>query len=210
MEALQTVPPTTAIPGAVVKLDPIFVSGKIIDLPMHVTGPYLPLDSMQPIVSQTFQFFVSDSSKTSFLISKFAFNGGNNDFGKCTLGEVIDTGMIDLLYSCGDSLLFKYMQDGSDFRPDNGIEASSQAPYPNPAIGLIQIPFRALRETDVKLSLTNEAGEEVSSTTSHVSQVGTTKWMLNTNTFASGVYHYVLRSADGGRGNVSGNFVIQR
>lgn len=203
------------VPGpspAVATSDPIVPSGgKLVQLPLHLRGPNLSLDSNQPILSQQFRFFISDSLKTDFRISHFDFNGGDYVFSKCTLGEVIDTGTITLNLVCGDSLLYRVMRYGGDYSIDNGIAPSPNVPRPNPVTsGEIDIPFRALRAAGVELTLVNAMGQEVLSDVAQVHEAGIASFTIRCAALASGVYHYIIRPLDGGRGIVSGEFVVMK
>lgn len=185
--------------------------GQTVQFPLQLVGPNIPLDSAVPLVSQAFHFVLSDTTLTNFKVVKLTFNRGDPVFAKCALGQAVDTGTIDLRFSCGDSLLYRMMRDGDNFRIENGIAPSMHTVRPNPvSSGPIAIPFRALRATDVELQLTNEAGQQLCAQRTSIKQSGETTFDLNAATLPSGVYHYVLRPTDGGLGLVSGEFVVMK
>ncbi|MDP4198562.1 MAG: hypothetical protein Q8922_00500 [Bacteroidota bacterium] len=193
--------------------DPLIIPpvGKLVQLPLHAKGPNLSLDAETPFISQKFRFFVSDSSQTGFRITHVDFNGGDYIFSKCALGDVIDSGTISINFACGDSILYRFMRDGAGFSVNDGIARSTNMPRPNPVTsGEVEIPFLALRSVDAQLSLINETGQEVRSENVSVLQSGMASFSVSTTRLASGVYHYMIRPLDGGRGVASGEFVVMK
>ncbi|HWF44369.1 MAG TPA: hypothetical protein VG537_06985, partial [Candidatus Kapabacteria bacterium] len=213
---------STSIPNASVVPPTEVRPGKFALLPIQIRGVNLSLDSTKPMVSIQFRITLSDSDRTDFHISDFSLNNSDRNFGKCVLGAVSDTGTIALNFACGDSLLFRFMQLGSNFSLQDGIAPAAMPINPNP-VDLskgesVNIPFKATRAGGLRLAIYNAVGSTVYSEIKTVVQAEENSFVLFNPPFASGTYHYSIISLDGGsllngadgRGFVTGEFVLIR
>ena len=96
------------------------------------------------------------------------------------------------------------------FSPDDGIAPLQHPVQPNPvrADENLTIPVKALRPVVVAVEISNVAGENLYSTTQSIAAAGQESFSIPTQMLKSGVYHYRIRPLDGGRGMVSGEFVV--
>jgi photosystem II stability/assembly factor-like uncharacterized protein len=213
---------STTIPNATV-VPPIEVRpGKFALLPIQIRGVNLSLDSTKPMVSIQFRITLSDSDRTDFHISDFSLNNSDRNFGQCVLGAVSDTGTIALNFACGDSLLFRFMQLGSNFSLQEGIAPAAMPINPNP-VDLskgesVNIPFKATRAGTLRLAIYNAIGSTIYSEIKTVVTACESSFILSNVPFASGTYHYSIIPLDGGstlmgaggHGFVTGEFVLIR
>jgi len=216
MEPYRTTGIKTGIVGGQIPFPPpqevkVSNTNKYKQLPIDIVGTDMQLDSTKPILSMQFRIMMSDSLATDFHIAKFVLNHGDMDFNKCLLGAVSDSGTISLDFRCGDSQLYKVLHFGKDFSIDDGIAPIHIPASPNPVhsgYDNVTIPIKTLRPVSVQFDLCNVAGETVYSSSREFATAGPDSFSIPVEPLPSGVYHYRIHTTDGGRGMVTGEFVV--
>src|SRR5579883_143862 len=204
----------TDLPGATTPtVGPMQPSGtKLQLLPINVSGNNISLDSNLDIARLQFLITLSDSGWTDFRVAQIILNNSDLKFNKCLLGAVTDSGTIDLKFYCGDSLLYKELREGSNFSLNDGIAPARGSAHPNPVTegASLSIPYHATRNVTVKLQIIDATGAEVYSSTDNAKGAGDKTMIVPATAIRSGAYHYRLQPIDGGRGIVTGDFVVVR
>jgi hypothetical protein len=181
-------------------------------LPLRVVGKNMTLDSATAIIYTKFVVTVSDTTSTQFRIAHFAINDSNPIFNKCVLGAISDSGTIGLEFVCGDSQLYRFLRDGNNFSPTDGIAPAIGAAHPNPITcasnASLSIPYRALRKVSARLEIIDARGATVYSTYHDSEAAGSAEFTLTPGLLKSGAYHYRILPTDGGRGVAMGEFVV--
>ena len=203
----------TQIPGAtVVPPTEKTVNATIRQLPLTVLGTDMQLDSTRAIVGTKFIIAVTDSAKTQFRVADFQINNADSFYNKCLLGGVEDTGTIGLDFICGDSLIYQYLRYGTDFNPENGVAPAGIAAHPNPfawqSDANLTIPFKALRKVAARLEVIDSRGSVAYSEIRETPEAGAASFILRPDQLSSGSYFYRIIPVDGGRGVVTGDFVV--
>ena len=191
---------------------PLPIGGKIEYLPITIAGSNLTFDSTTPLLKVQFRIMLSDSAWTDFRIASIVLNGGDLNFNKCALGAVTDSTTIGLQFVCGDSMLYNFLRLGSKWIPENGIVPADGGVRPDPVLSgsPLSIPYTSLRAVTVKLDIMDSKGTVVFSSVQNTSDAGPSEFVIPNLPLASGTYHYRLQPTDGGRGVVSGGFVVIR
>ncbi|HET6401894.1 MAG TPA: hypothetical protein VFH95_10900 [Candidatus Kapabacteria bacterium] len=189
---------------------PLLIGGKILYLPVTIAGSNLTFDSGATLLRLQFRIMLSDSARTDFRIADIELNNGDFNFGKCALGAISDSATIGLQFVCGDSLLYNFLRFSSKWSPEDGIVSAIGGVRPDPVLSgsSLSIPYTSLRAVTVKLEIMDSKGAVVFSDIQNTSEAGASEFLIPNLPLPSGAYQYRLQTTDGGRGMVSGSFVV--